>query len=130
MYRSEELAQIARLAELINPGHAAAKAEQYLKVLLFQHQALQIEVVNSDDRWSEADQERKLAAYASVIVDSQRLLMMLDLLTDIDTAFDRASPSSVKECLKQIKGETVKNRSEAIESLNNLFNQSPDADHL
>ena len=126
MYRSEELAQIARLAELINPGHAAAKAEQYLKVLLFQHQALQIEVVDAN----EADQERKLAAYASVIVDSQRLLMMLDLLTDIDTAFDRASPSSVKECLKQIKGETVKNRSEAIESLNNLFNQSPDADHL
>ena len=126
MYRSEELAQIARLAELINPGHAAAKAEQYLKVLLFQHQALQIEVVDAN----EADLERKLAAYASVIVDSQRLLMMLDLLTDIDTAFDRASPSSVKECLKQIKGETVKNRSEAIESLNNLFNQSPDADHL
>ena len=126
MYRSEELAQIARLAELINPGHAAAKAEQYLKVLLFQHQALQIEVVDAN----EADLERKLAAYASVIVDSQRLLMMLDLLTDIDTAFDRASPSSVKECLKQIKGETVKNRSEAIESLNNLFNQSPDGDHL
>ena len=126
MYRAEELAQIARLAELINPGHAAAKAEQYLKVLLFQHQALQIEVVDAN----EADLERKLAAYASVIVDSQRLLMMLDLLTDIDTAFDRASPSSVKECLKQIKGETVKNRSEAIESLNNLFNQSPDADHL
>ena len=125
MYRSEELAQIARLAELINPGHAAAKAEQYLKVLLFQHQALQIEVVDAN----EADLERKLAAYASVIVDSQRLLMMLDLLTDIDTAFDRASPSSVKECLKQIKGETVKNRSEAIESLNNLFNQSPDGDH-
>ena len=126
MYRSEELAQIARLAELINPGHAAAKAEQYLKVLLFQHQALQIEVVDAN----EADLERKLAAYASVIVDSQRLLMMLDLLTDIDTAFDKASPSSVKECLKQIKGETVKNRSETIESLNNLFNQSPDADHL
>ena len=126
MYRAEELAQIARLAELINPGHAAAKAEQYLKVLLFQHQALQIEVVDAN----EADLERKLAAYASVIVDSQRLLMMLDLLTDIDTAFDRASPSSVKECLKQIKGETVKNRSEAIESLNNLFNQSPDGDHL
>ena len=40
MYRSEELAQIARLAELINPGHAAAKAEQYLKVLLFQSDAL------------------------------------------------------------------------------------------
>ena len=126
MYRAEELAQIARLAELINPGHAAAKAEQYLKVLLFQHQALQIEVVDAN----EADLERKLAAYASVIVDSQRLLMMLDLLTDIDTAFDRASPSSVKECLKQIKGETVKNRSQAIESLNNLFNQSPDGDHL
>ena len=126
MYRSEELAQIARLAELINPGHAAAKAEQYLKVLLFQHQALQIEVVDSN----EADLERKLAAYASVIVDSQRLLMMLDLLTDIDTAFDRASPSSVKECLKQIKGETAKGRSQAIESLNNLFNISPDADHL
>ena len=126
MYRAEELAQIARLAELINPGHAAAKAEQYLKVLLFQHQALQIEVVDAN----EADLERKLAAYASVIVDSQRLLMMLDLLTDIDTAFDRASPSSVKECLKQIKGETVKNRSQAIESLNNLFNQSFDADHL
>ena len=126
MYRSEELAQIARLAELINPGHAAAKAEQYLKVLLFQHQALQIEVVDAN----EADLERKLAAYASVIVDSQRLLMMLDLLTDIDTAFDKASPSSVKECLKQIKGETVKNRSQAIESLNNLFNQSPDGDHL
>ena len=125
MYRAEELAQIARLAELINPGHAAAKAEQYLKVLLFQHQALGMEF-----EWSEADLDQKLAAYASIIVDQQRLLMMLDLLDDIDTAFDKASPSSVKECLKQINSETVKNRSEAIESLNNLFNQSPDADHL
>ena len=126
MYRSDELAQIARLAELINPGHAAAKAEQYLKVLLFQHQALQIEVIDSN----EADLERKLAVYASVIVDSQRVLMMLDLLSDIDTAFDKASPSSVKECLEQIKGETAKDRSQAIESLNNLFNISPDGDHL
>ena len=126
MYRSEEIDQIARLAQLMTPMHAAAKAEQYLKVLLFQHEALQLELFEN----LKDSLEESLAQYNSVMVDSHHLVLIVQLLRQIDTAFDRASPSSAKAVLNQFKEEARNDNSDAIEKLNRIFNKSPDGDHL
>ena len=126
MYRSEEIDQIARLAQLMTPMHAAAKAEQYLKVLLFQHESLQLEMLEI----LKVNPEENLPGYTSVVLDARHVVLMIQLLREIDTAFDKASPSSAKEVLKQLKEETQNDKSKAIENLNRLFNISPDGDHL
>ena len=126
MYRSEEIDQIARLAQLLTPMHAAAKAEQYLKVLLFQHEALQLEMLEV----LKTNADENLSGYTSVVLDVSHISLILELLRNIDTAFDRASPSSAKEVLNQLKKETQNDKSKAIENLNRLFNISPDGDHL
>ena len=124
MYRSEEIDQIARLAQLLTPMHAAAKAEQYLKVLLFQHEALQLEMLEV----LKTNADENLSGYTSVVLDVSHISLILELLRNIDTAFDRASPSSAKEVLNQLKKETQNDKSKAIENLNRLFNISPDGD--
>ena len=126
MYRSEEVDQIARLAQLMTPMHVAAKAEQYLKVLLFQHESLQLEMLET----LKANPEENLPGYTSVVLDARHIVLILQLLGNVDTAFDRASPSSAKEVLRQLKEETNSDKSRAIENLNRLFNNSPDGDHL
>ena len=126
MYRSEEIDQIARLAQLMTPMHAAAKAEQYLKVLLFQHEALQLELLEV----LKTNAEENLTGYTSVVLDARHIVLILQLLGNVDTAFDRASPSSAKAVLQQLKAESQNDKSKAIENLNRLFNNSPDGDHL
>ena len=126
MYRSEEIDQIARIAQLMTPMHVAAKAEQYLKVLLFQHESLQLEMLEI----LKVNPEENLPGYTSVVLDARHVVLMIQLLREIDTAFDKASPSSAKEVLKQLREETRNDKSRAIENLNRLFNISPDGDHL
>ena len=126
MFRSEEIDQIARLAQLMTPMHVAAKAEQYLKVLLFQHEALQVEALER----LKTNPEEDPRVYGQILLDSRQCELILLLLQGIDTAFDRASPSSAKELLNQLKQETNSDKSKAIEKLNRLFNISPDGDHL
>ena len=130
MFRSEEIDQIARLAQLMTPMHVAAKAEQYLKVLLFQHEALQVEALER----LKTNPEEDPRVYGQILLDSRQCELILLLLQGIDTAFDRASPSSAKELLNQLKQDLLRqtnsDKSKAIEKLNRLFNISPDGDHL
>ena len=125
----EEYKRLASIASIYKPAQLRQKAEFYIKVLMFQHDCLMVDCINGLDD----DFDRYFYPMTALVRDRQQLQIILELLDSIDTDYELASPDAVKSYLEECRSELDKSAAKANElrqKLENLFNDSPNADHL
>ena len=128
-FTPDELKRLASIARIYKPHQLVAKAEFYIKTLMFQHDCLMVDCINVIDD----DFEKYFYPMTALVRDRQQLQIILELLESIDTEYEQPSPEAVKSYLEECRSEMQKNSdrmSELREKFEKLFNQSPNADHL
>ena len=125
----EEYKRLASIASIYKPSQLRTKAEFYIKCLMFQHDCLMVDAINGLDD----DFEKFWIPATALIRDRQQLTLVLELIDQVDFDYELASPEAVKSFLDECREEITRNSNKLTEMrlrLENLFKDSPNADHL
>ena len=125
MSNKDDFRKLTSLASIYRPHQLKTKAAAYLKALLIQHDCIMIDAAMA----MEHDQGSNIAPFMAMHGDRRTLEIVLQILEQVDTDFERASPSTVEAYIKT-QLENISGAETELDELRahyeNLFNESQD----